>query len=512
MSNAAKVGIVMIIALAVVGYFILKIEDVNLSRSRNQREITATFDDVAGLDKESAVRIAGVRKGHVTRIKVLPDGRAQVTMKVDDDVPLHANAAARVANLGLLGEKYIELDPGTPAAPVLPEGTIALQGTAPASFDDVTNQLSSIATDVKAITTSLRDVLGGPQGEQRLNAIVGNVQSITEEMRALIAANRSNIDATLANTRAITENLRSEIPRLANSIDSVADQISGTVGENRTELREVITNLRGLSSDLRTTAENLNDITGKVKSGEGTMGKLFYSDEAHAKLTSALNAVEGGVTELKNTLGRVSRMQLDLGIKADYLAGLEKSQEPGGVTNDVDSNSRSTIALRLIPNPDVNRFYNIELAQDPRGRRRDKLTIETRTDETTGASTTTSLKQTRFDRDFLISAQAGWTLENVAVRVGLFDSTGGAGVDYRLNDRITMTGEAFDFGKRRGDNPHVRLFSEYTLRKEQKLIPRLFITAGVDDPLNQTAFILGGGIRWKDEDLKYLLGSLPVGK
>src|ERR1051325_6641533 len=108
MSNAAKVGVVMILALAVAGYFVLKIEDVSLSRSKSMREVKATFDDVAGLDRESAVRIAGVRKGHVTSIKVLPDGRAQVTMKVDDDVPLHGNATAKVANLGLLGEKYID--------------------------------------------------------------------------------------------------------------------------------------------------------------------------------------------------------------------------------------------------------------------------------------------------------------------------------------------------------------------------------------------------------------------
>jgi phospholipid/cholesterol/gamma-HCH transport system substrate-binding protein len=474
------------------------------------REVKATFDDVAGLDRESAVRIAGVRKGHVTSIKVLPDGRAQVTMKVDDDVPLHGNATAKVANLGLLGEKYIELDPGTPTAAQLPEGTVVLPGTQPATFDDVTDQISSIATDVKAITSSLRTVLSGPQGEARLDQIVGNVQAITQEMRALIAANRTNVDATLANTRAITEQLRVEIPRLAKSIDSVADQIGGTVGENRAEVRDVVKNLRGLSSDLRVTADNLNSITGQVKSGEGTMGKLFYSDEAHEKLTNALSAVESGVTELKNTIGRAARMQLDLGIKADYLAGLSSTQEVGGVRNELDGNARSTVALRLVPNPDINRFYNIELAQDPRGRRRDKLTVETVTNENTGASTTTTTKQTRFDRDYLISAQAGWTLDNMAVRVGLFDSTGGAGVDYRLNDRVTLTGEAFDFGKRRDDNPHIRLFGEYTLRKEQKLLPRIFVTTGVDNALNDTAFILGGGIRWRDEDLKYLLGSLPI--
>jgi phospholipid/cholesterol/gamma-HCH transport system substrate-binding protein len=242
------------------------------------------------------------------------------------------------------------------------------------------------------------------------------------------------------------------------------------------------------------------------------MGKLFYSDEAHQKLNSALTAVESGVTELKNTIGRVGKMQLEIGIKNDYLAGLSGTTEVGGVENDLDGNSRSAVGLRLIPNPDINRFYQVELAQDPRGRRRDKLTVETRTDENTGASTTTSIKQTRFDRDYLISAQAGWALDNVAVRVGLFDSTGGVGADYRLNDRVTVTGEAFDFGKRRDDNPHIRLFGEYTLRKEQKLTPRIFLTTGVDNALNDTAFIVGGGIRWRDEDLKYLLGSIPVGK
>ena len=50
----------------------------------------------------------------------------------------------------------------------------------------------------------------------------------------LIAANRENVDATLGNAREITEQLRREIPRLADSLDRVAQQIGATVGENRT--------------------------------------------------------------------------------------------------------------------------------------------------------------------------------------------------------------------------------------------------------------------------------------
>jgi len=511
MTPAAKVGVVMLIALAVLGYFVLRIEDISLSRSKTTREVKAIFDDVSGLDDESAVRIAGVRKGHVTGIKVLPNGTAEVTMEVDDDVPLHADAHATVANLGLLGEKYIELEPGTGQSPVLaPTQTVTIRGTQPASFDQVTDQVSKIAEDVKAITASLRAVTAGPQGQQRLDDIVENVRTITNEVRLLIAANRGNVDATMANTRAITEHLRTEIPRLAATLDRVASQIGGTVGENRDDVRVIVENLRGLSSDLKTTADNLNAVTGQVRSGEGTVGKLLYSDEAHERLTSALTSVEGGVKSLQDVLGRVGKIQLDLGIKADYYAGLSPQTVDGIETS--EGAARAAVGLRLVPDPAKNRFYNIELADDPRGTKRDKTTVETRTNPATGQSETIITEQTKYDRDFVISAQAGWVLDDLAVRVGLFDSTGGVGADYTLNDRIRVTGEAFDFGGKRDDNPHIRLFGEYIVRHEKPNTPLLFVTSGVDNALNDVAFTFGGGIRWRDEDLKYLLGSIPTGR
>lgn len=515
MTSAAKVGIVMLIALVVLGYFVIRIEDINLSRTRTSREVKAVFDDVAGLDKESAVRIAGVRKGHVKDIRVLKDGRAEVTLEVDDDVPLYSNAQAKVANLGLLGEKYVELDPGTPAAPPLPnDETAVVRGSQPASFDQVTDQVAAIAQDVKAITSSMRTVLGGQAGQERLEQIVENVRGITLDVRALIAANRENVDATLANTRAITAHLRSEIPQLADAIERVANQMEGTVGENREDVRAVVQNLRGLSADLRVTADNLNDITNQTRSGQGTVGKLFYSDEAHDKLTGALTSVESGVKSLQETLGRANRIQMDLGIKADYYAGLSQDRVINGVETEYGKgNSRSTVGLRLVPNPELNRFYNVELADDPRGKRRDKVNVETRTNPATGQTETVVTETSRYERDFLISGQVGWQLDpTLAVRLGLFDNTGGIGADYRFNDRIVLTGEVFDFGQRRDDNPHIRLFGEYTLRTEKTKTPRLFLTGGIDNALNDTAVTFGGGVRWRDEDLKYLLGSIPLGR
>ena len=507
MSSAAKVGLFMILILAVVGYLVLKIEDINLGAG-TMREIKVTFDDVAGLDVRSAVRVAGVRKGQVTGIDV-KNGKATVTLELEDDVPLYENASARVANLGLLGEKYIEIDPGAPQTGPLQGFVLRTPGQQPASIDDVTTQVSKIAEDVKAITESMRAVMAGPTGQQRLEDIVENVRLITDQVRELIAVNRVNVDATMANMRAITADLRTEIPRLASSIERAASSIGGTVGENREDVRHLVENLRGLSVDLRATADNLNAVTGQMKSGEGTVGKLLYSDEAHERLTAALGAVEGGVTDLRNTLGRVGRMQMDLAVKADMYSGLA---DPEKEFEEFSGNSRVNVNATIIPNPDKNRFYSIDFADDPRGTKQEEVVVIETTDPATGAVRTETVRTTKFERDFLISAQVGWMLDDLALRVGLFDSSGGVGADYQLSERLRVTGEAFDFGGKRDDNPHLRVFGEYTFRHEKPHTPRLFLTSGVDNVFNDTAFTFGGGVRWRDDDLKYLLGSIPLGR
>src|SRR5207237_8518081 len=112
---------------------------------------------------------------------------------------------------------------------------------------------------------------------------------------------------------------------------------------------------------------------------------------------------------------------------------------------------------------------------------------------------------------FLGSSQAGGNMKPFAVLLGVIESTCGAGVDYYYNNRIRVTCQAFDFGHRTGDNnPHVRLYGEYIFRTEKPTTPTIFLRSGVDNVLNHTAFTLGGGIRWRDDDLKYLLGSIPL--
>ncbi len=503
MTSAAKIGVLMLVIIAIAGFFVMKIEDFQFGGSGDIRKVDVVFNSVAGLNEKASVRMAGVRIGKVAKVSLTPQGKALVSLEIDSNVPLRTNASASVANLGLLGEKYIELNPGTASAPLVAKGQkLVLGSTSTSSIDDVTNQVADIATDVKAITQAMRATLGGPAGEQRLNEIVDNVRVVTAQMRLLLEVNQGNVTASAENIRALTADLRVAIPRIAASIDRMLGAVGGTVGENRQDVRVIVDNLRGLSNDLKTSATNLNDITGQMKSGEGSVGKLLYSDEAHTRLTSALTSVESGVNELRNTLGRVGKIELDLGIKADYLAGRTASDEG------FDGSSRSGVFVRLVPDPAKNRFFNVELNDDPRGKRKEKI-IVTETTDGFGKVSTVTTRETKFERDFLVSAQAGWKLDDLSLRVGLFDSSGGVGADYDLNERLRITGEAFDFGKRRDSNPNIRLFGRYELMREKANFPAVFVSTGVENALNDTAFILGGGIRWRDDDLKYLLGSIP---
>jgi glycosyltransferase involved in cell wall biosynthesis len=122
MSQAVKVGLFALVVLLVGAALVLRIEDVNVFGGP-ETSVFAVFDSVAGLDDKATVRIAGVRVGRVDGIG-LEDRRARVRIALETPVTLTDGAFARIANLGLLGEKYIELEPGPEGGEPLADGAV----------------------------------------------------------------------------------------------------------------------------------------------------------------------------------------------------------------------------------------------------------------------------------------------------------------------------------------------------------------------------------------------------
>lgn len=482
MRQLVKVGVFATLCLVILAVLIWKIEDMSPFGDKGQR-LAAVFDSVAGLDDKASVRVAGVRVGRVDGVG-LDGNRAKVNILLDAPLPLTVGSTARIANLGLLGEKYVEIVPGPPGAPPLPEGAV-LPGTTPPSFDDAMAKLEDIGSSIQEMTGSFGGDLGG-----NVNELIAEVQATAREIRMLVAANRANVDATVANFNRVSATLAEELPRLAGQMDRALTQISAVVEENRENLKSSMGNVRELTDKLQTSADNLNKISGKIASGEGTIGKLVNDEEAYDQVISTLDSIQGGVSTLSDTLGAVRRFNLDLNLHGYYLPDLEESQS--GLLIDIDPQ-------------DGNRLYRAGIASPPFGKRREKTQTVTTT-QPDGAPEVTTVRTVSEEKSYVATGLFGYRgPRDMQLWAGIIENTGGAQVEYPLLEKkLWLSVEAFDFDRPNDLEPHLRLSGRWFFH------PNLYLVGGYDDPLEGDSYFLGGGIRWRDDNLKYLLGSVPL--
>jgi phospholipid/cholesterol/gamma-HCH transport system substrate-binding protein len=106
------------------------------------------------------------------------------------------------------------------------------------------------------------------------------------------------------------------------------------------------------------------------------------------------------------------------------------------------------------------------------------------------------------------TAQFAKRFGDAAVRIGLTENTFGIGGDYFFNeDRGKITADAWDFSndEKNSKNPHVKVGVEHFIFK------KIFLSAGADNVLNSKwrGGYVGMGVRFEDEDFKYLFSTLP---
>ena len=118
------VGIFVAIGLVCVGYLTLKLGNVGFFEG-DQVRILAKFSSVSGLRAGSTVQIYGIEVGRVDRIGMDADyQQAQVEMLVRRDVKVYEDAIASIKTEGLIGDKYVSIDPGGMGDPLKTGGQI----------------------------------------------------------------------------------------------------------------------------------------------------------------------------------------------------------------------------------------------------------------------------------------------------------------------------------------------------------------------------------------------------
>jgi phospholipid/cholesterol/gamma-HCH transport system substrate-binding protein len=178
---------------------------------------------------------------------------------------------------------------------------------------------------------------------------------------------------------------------------------------------------------------------------------------------------------------------------------------------DKRKDSRVGLDLEIAPRPDY--WYALGIGSTPDGKISESIRTTTQLDPITGLPVTVQEK-TRFvttDRAFTASAQFAKRIGPAVFSAGIVEGKGGGGLEFRTldQDRLRFGVLAYDFTKRDDKpNPRYRFTSSYQFWKGA------YIQAGVQDIGNKdfrTVFF-GGGLRWKDDDLKKMIGLAGVSK
>ncbi|MFC5065037.1 MCE family protein [Actinomycetospora atypica] len=188
--------------------------------------VTALLTNVIDLVPNASVRTNDVPVGVVREVRLAPDGwTAEVTMAVNGDVTLPANAMAKLRQTSLLGEKFVEL--GNPAIGA-PQGRLQDGAVIPVDRTDVGAQ-------VEEVLGALSLLLNGGGVEK--------LQTITRELNSALSGNEGQIRALIDNLNVFVGTLDQQRGDIVRALDSL-DRLTRTLVDQRAKIANVIDNLQ----------------------------------------------------------------------------------------------------------------------------------------------------------------------------------------------------------------------------------------------------------------------------
>ena len=113
-----------VIAVAALFLFFAVGSSGRAASSSDRYEVIARFNSIAGIDRGSDVRVAGVKVGVVTDVKLDPARyEAVLRMSLDNSVELPDDSDARISSESLLGGSFVSIEPGGGFVTIAKDGT-----------------------------------------------------------------------------------------------------------------------------------------------------------------------------------------------------------------------------------------------------------------------------------------------------------------------------------------------------------------------------------------------------
>jgi len=488
-----KVGLFVLAGIIILAYMSLKVGKFEFGREKGY-EVVAYFDNASGLNEDVPVEIAGIEVGRVKGIS-LDKTKARVTMRIDPHISIPSDSKAFIRTKGLMGDRFIEIIPGRPESPPLKSGQRIVNTYTPTDIDQLLNRIGDVALDIRKVSKSLGNVLGGKEGEVKMRQILDNINEATASLNRIMVDNEKRINALLVNFQEFSKDMK---------------EISEA---NKTAINVIVNNLRETTVQLKDAIQSFNQIAQKIEKGEGSLGKLVQDPKTVEDLNDTLASLKSVAQKIDSGKGTIGKLINDEQVAENLGETLQGINEYFTRTDafrfDVDfhveqltrhNDTKSYLNLKIQPKAD--KYYLLGLVSDPTG-------VETVTDtvitETPGGTRTVHEEKREKDK-LKFTAQIAKRYQDLVLRGGIIESSGGVGLDYYLfDDRLKLTLEAFDFDTDR--ETHLKSGADFSFFKY------LYLTTGFDDFISdegRSSFFIGAGLRFEDDDLKYLLTSAPL--
>ena len=507
LATEQKVGLFVVATLVLLGIGTFLVGDMRFFGAGDRLPYQARISDVKGLRQQAPVRIAGVEVGEVGGIR-LAEGHALVQLRIQADVRLPESTVATIGGTGLVGEKYVTLSYEPGAEGRLEPGATIPEGARAQDMDDLMRKFGQVGEDVKEITETLRTVLGGEEGQAKLERIFTNVDKLTGDLQGMAAENREGLRRVVANLETVTASLKQDLPPMVADFRQTAEGARQVIADNREDLDRLV-------ARLSETADNLAEITGHIREGKGTIGKLYKDEKVYtdlARISENLQDITGKIREGEGALGK---------LVADDQVGRDLEQAVSGFGEYAGRIQRlqTSVAMdtRYLTEQGTSKTdFNVRLQTRPTryyllGATSDGLVTQAR-DASPGDELYGEKGEFGNELKFTFMFGRSWPNYGVSGRIGLMQSTGGLGMSYYPFRSLELSADLWDFGGSNAgadfDGPQSRFLARYSF-----LDDHLFVQGGVHNAFSDDyrSPFFGAGLRFFDEDLKYLMGSVPSG-
>ncbi len=469
-----RVGVFALAAIAATVYFSMATRD-NPFKDEGY-VLHARMKTAEGLKSGSAVEMAGVRIGAVDRVRV-EESLAVLDLAMSPGYRLPIDSRVTVAQRGILGDTVLKVSSGT-ADVVLKDGDWIEATPAPPNLAELQSQLSVIATDIQAITGSLRTMLDTDETRGVVQSILSNINGFTGQLTGITRENRDSLGSLIENIRVVTEQLR------------------GLAEASRPQIEAELESIKIATDSLGRSLQRVENIAAKIDEGEGTIGQLINDDSIIESLTATAE-------DIGDLVSSVNRFHIDVYYRGEFHLTHDLNE---GLSEEERHSfgGKNLVGLRIRPRPDY--WYIFEFVDDPLGNFSEEFVYR----DVGGVQT--EERVINRTRDFQFTFQFAKRFRNLVLRLGIKENAGGIGADLLLlHGKLGFSLDVYDF--RWASWPHQRGVPNLKVKADISPIKHLYFTVGTENLINgiidrRFTWFVGAGIWFTDNDIKWILSSL----